>query len=176
MKRLTLDKHIERHYQALRKRAAWKYADRGEDALQDAVLALYESQHYKTLPESLSSARIFGVLCKCVNFAFLDIVRKDNGRQDLIKPLGPNEEYPEEGVAVDPLYDLKNDVQKALGTLSAYHYSLVVANLIEEVPLREIALRTGETFYRVFTELEIAKAYLRTELADYRTSRDSVRY
>jgi DNA-directed RNA polymerase specialized sigma24 family protein len=64
--------------------------------------------------------------------------------------------------------DIVHDVQAAIGTLSAYHQHIVYAHYYEGKVIREIARDIGETFYRVFTELEIAKACLRTELAAYR--------
>jgi DNA-directed RNA polymerase specialized sigma24 family protein len=72
------------------------------------------------------------------------------------------EEYP---------VDIVRDVQKAVGTLSAYHQGLVFAHYFEELTLRELAKRVEETFYRIFTEMEVVKALLRTELDEYRPQR-----
>lgn len=161
MKKTTFDKWLVEHFDGCVKRSR-RYGERADDVLQEAFVEMYEREYYKTLPEDLSKGRVFGALGKFTDRVHLDVLRRERTRGEV--------SYEEEGIegSENPTVALQRDVRKALGTLSAYHYALVVANLIEEVPLRELALRTGETFYRVFTELEIAKACLKTELDAYR--------
>lgn len=170
MKKHTFDAHIEGHYGALLRRSKRKHGEAGEDILHDALLALYRAEYYKKLPEKTSSGRIYGGLCKAADYALIMLFRKIHGERVLIDPLQWHEE--EEGtMVIEPIVELQTDVRLALGRLSALQYNLVHACLIEGSTLREVAVRTGHSLYFIFTELEIAKACLRTDLDAYRNWR-----
>jgi len=175
MNKATFDRHLEAVYDDLALIVESRYQERGDDALHDALLSIYRCKAYKKLPASLSVPRFTGWMVQAVIFAIRSRWRDETIHKQRYKLLSefeqvsithevrgldlPAQEYP---------VDLVRDVQKAMGTLSAYHHNLVLAHFFEELTLREIAERTSETFYRVFTETEIAKSCLRWELKEYR--------
>lgn len=175
MNKATFDRHLEAVYDDLALIVESRYQERGDDALHDALLSIYRCKAYKKLPATLSVSRFTGWMVQAVIFAIRSRWRDETTHKKRYKLLSefeqvsithevrgldiPDQEYPVE---------LVRDVQKAIGTLSAYHHELVLAHFFEELTLREIAERTEETFYRVFTETEIAKSCLRWELREYR--------
>ncbi len=168
MNKQTFDKHVEEYYPALLKRARRKYGDDGDDVLQDALLAVYRSKYYEHLPTHAKSGRVYGLLCAAADFALRTCYRKVQAERVLIDPLQWHEDGEESTIAVDPIVELQADVRAALGRLSALQYNLVFACILEERTLREVAATSGFTLYFVFTELEIAKACLRTDLDAYK--------
>lgn len=173
MKKVTFDRHVANLYEELKLIVETRYQERGQDALHDALLSIYRCKAYGKLHQKLSEKKITGWMVQAVIFCIRGRLRDESKHRKrytllssiVIEELGhhevdfADEEYP---------IDIVHDVQTAIGTLSAYHQNLVYAHYYDGETLREIAKRTGETFYRVFTEMEVAKAYLRTQLESYR--------
>lgn len=175
MHKAAFDRQLETVYDDLALIVESRYQERGGDALHDALLSIYRCKAYKKLPSTLSVPKFTGWMVQAVIFAIRSRWRDETVYKKRYKLLSefeqvsimrevrgldiPEEEYP---------VDIVRDVQKAVGTLSAYHQNLVWAHFYEERTLREIAERMRETFYRVFTEAEIAKSCLRWELREYR--------
>lgn len=188
MKKITFDQHVANLYEELKLIVETRYRERGQDALHDALEAIYRRKAYKGLKEALDLKSMTGWMVQSVIFAMRSKYRDESKyrkRYTLICELeerksqglrkagrveythGGHEAEAWEGTVEYPS-DIIRDVQLAIGTLSAYHQNLVHAYFYEEHTVREIAKKTGETFYRVFTELEIAKACLRSQLEIYR--------
>lgn len=179
MKKITFDQHVSRLYEELRLIVETRYQERGQDALHDALEAIYRRKAYKGLREKTTSKKVTGWMVQSVIFAIRSKYRDESKYRKRYTQLSALEFYSErnqeQGVTeqerlADTEYpvDIVRDVKLAVGTLSAYHQNLVYAYFYEEHTVREIAKKTDETFYRVFTELEIAKACLRTQLEVYR--------
>ena len=175
MKKLAFDRHIANLYEDLRLIAESRYGDNGQDALHDALLSIYRSKAYSRLHKALGPDKITGWLVQATVFAVKSRCRDESVYRQRYSLLS---DYEMEAIQADvrggaefieeyPI-DLVHDVQVAIGTLSAYHQRLVYAHYYDGKVVREIAKEIGETVYRVFTDLEIAKAYLRTELETYR--------
>lgn len=188
MKKVTFDRHVANLYEELKLIVETRYQERGQDALHDALLSIYRCKAYGKLHQKLSEKKITGWLVQAVIFCIRSRLRDESKyrrRYALLSHIESNIMYAsvKEGYgagfdgpsgladwSADEAYpiDVVYDVQTAIGTLSAYHQSLVHAHFYDGETLREIASRIGETFYRVFTEMEIAKACLRTQLEAYR--------
>lgn len=188
MKKVTFDRHVANLYEELKLIVETRYQERGQDALHDALLSIYRCKAYTRLHKKLSVKKITGWMVQAVILCIRGRLRDESRfsrRYSLISTLeqqklqrmsraglslfehGSPEGDVWEG-SVDYPIELVRDVQKAVGTLSAYHQNLVYAHYYDGETLREIAARIGETFYRVFTEMEIARACLRTQLESYR--------
>lgn len=175
MKKITFDQHVSNLYDELRLIVETRYQERGQDTLHDALEAIYSRKAYKGLREKTEVKKVTGWLVQSVIFAIRSKYRDESKYKKRYTLLSDLEYYQaqrglttQEGEQENYPVDIVRDVKIAIGTLSAYHQNLVYAYFYEEHTVREIAERTGETFYRIFTELEIAKAYLRTQLEIYR--------
>jgi len=175
LKKLAFDRHIANLYEDLKLIAESRYGDNGQDALHDALLSIYRAKAYSRLHKMLRPEKITGWLVQATVFAVKSRCRDESVYRQRYSLLT---DYEMEAIQSDvrgttelveeyPI-ELVHDVQEAIGTLSAYHQNLVFAHYYEGKVIREIARDTEETVYRIFTELEIAKACLRTELEDYR--------
>ena len=175
MKKLAFDRHIANLYEDLKLIAESRYGDNGQDALHDALLSIYRSKAYSRLHAALRPEKITGWLVQATVFAVKSRCRDESVYRQRYSLLT---DYEMEAIQADvrggsefveeyPI-DLVHDVQVAIGTLSEQHQQLIHAHYYEGKVIREIAKDVGETVYRVFTELEIAKACLRTELEVYR--------
>lgn len=187
MQRKTFERHIERLYDSLLQIVETRYGDRGADTLHSAFVSILASKSHKRLPEHLGETRMTGWMVQSVIFTIRN-VRKAEGlyrkRYKLISELEGkkafwqkiNRGFVTEGemdamaweALTDEQTELKNDVRKAIGTLSQYHQGLIYAYYWEGLTYKELAKRTGGGYFRIFTELEIAKSCLRTELSDYK--------
>lgn len=175
MNKALFDRHLESVYNDLLLIVESRYQERGGDALHDALLSIYRCEAYSKLHTDLSEKKVIGWIIQAVVFAIRSRWRDESVYHKRYKLLSEFERvsitHEVRGLDIEadeyPV-DIIRDVQKAIGTLSAYHQGLVFAHYFEEHTLREIAERVGETFYRVFTEVEIIKACLRTELDEYR--------
>ena len=172
------DGHLEAVYGDLLLIAESRYQDKGGDALHDALLSIYHCEAYSKLRDDLSEKKVTGWIIQAVVFAIRSRWRDESIYHKRYKLLSEFERvsitHEVRGLDIEaeeyPV-DIIRDVQKAIGTLSAYHQGLVFAHYFEERALREIAERIGETFYRIFTEVEIIKSCLRSELDEYRPQR-----
>ncbi|MGL5935296.1 MAG: RNA polymerase sigma factor [Cetobacterium sp.] len=175
MEKNLFDSHLEAVYDDLLLVAESRYQERGGDALHDALLSIYRCKAYSKLHSDLSEKKVTGWIMQAVIFAIRSRWRDESVYKKRYKLLSEFERvsiaHEVRGLDIEadeyPIAIVR-DVQKAIGTLSAYHQGLVFAHYFEGHTLREIAERIGETFYRVFTEVEISNACLRSELDEYR--------
>lgn len=178
MTKNLFDRHLEAVYDDLLLIAESRYQDRGGDAVHDALLSIYRCEAYSKLHSDLSERKVMGWIVQAVIFAIRSKWRDESVYKKRYKLLSEFERvsitHEVRGLEIEaeeyPV-DIVRDVQKAVGTLSAYHQGLVFAHYYEELTLRELAKRVEETFYRIFTEMEVVKALLRTELDEYRPQR-----
>ncbi|MGL5934566.1 MAG: hypothetical protein ACRCZI_02970 [Cetobacterium sp.] len=178
MNKALFDKHLEMCYDDLLLIAESRYQERGGDALHDALLSIYRSKAYIKLHAELSEKKVTGWIVQAVIFAIRSRWRDESVYKKRYKLLSEFERvsitHEVRGLDIEaeevPV-DIIRDVQKAIGSLSAYHQGLVFAHYYEELTLRELATKIDETFYRIFTEMEIVKACLRTELNEYRPNK-----
>jgi DNA-directed RNA polymerase specialized sigma24 family protein len=178
MTKQLFDRHLEAVYADLLLIAESRYQDKGGDALHDALLSIYRCEAYSKLHSDLSEKKVTGWIVQAVIFAMRSKWRDEGVYHKRYKLLSEFERVSithevrglDIGAEEYPV-DIVSDVQRAVGTLSAYHQGLVFAHYYEELTLRELAKRIGETFYRIFTEMEVVKALLRTELGEYRPRR-----
>lgn len=175
MTKNLFDRHLEAVYDDLLLIAESRYHDRGGDAVHDALLSIYRCEAYGKLHSDLSEKKVMGWIVQAVIFAIRSKWRDESVYKKRYKLLSEFERvsitHEVRGLDIEAQeypVDIVRDVQKAVGTLSAYHQGLVFAHYYEELTLRELAKRVSETFYRIFTEMEIVKALLRTELDEYR--------
>jgi DNA-directed RNA polymerase specialized sigma24 family protein len=183
MTKQTFDRHVIALYDQLRGIIEKRYGEAGIDALHNAFISLYQCKAYTRLDSSLPASKVLAWLIEACKLSVRGHRRTEalqRARYKLLSELefmvlsrtamescyGSSVAMPWEEVDDRPL-ELIKDVQKAIGALSEYHQGLVIAHFFEGRTLREIAERTDETFYRVFTEVEIAKACLRESLIEY---------
>ncbi len=163
MDRRVFDRYVTAEFPEVRKYAEKKSADDGNDILHDGFVSLYGNKTYVKVKSNGNSEDVRKLIVTAFNFAFQHSFeaggRYKNQSVNLEEAENVEEEYNIELIA---------DVRNAIGKLSLEHQNLIKAHFYDGSSLREIASNTGETTYRIFTELEIAKAYLRTFLADYR--------
>lgn len=177
MKKAQFDEHVATLYDELKLIVQTRYQEHGDDALHDAFLSIYQSKAYTRLHGGLSKGKITAWLVQAVIFCIRSRLRDESKyyrRYSLLSEIEAHSLYETvNGVEIGEVdeypVDLIRDVKVAIGTLSAEHQSLIHAVYYEGGTLREIAKRIGETVYRVFTETEIAKACLRTQLECYRS-------
>lgn len=175
MTKNLFDRHLEAVYDDLLLIVESRYQERGGDALHDALLSIYRCEAYSKLHADLSEKKVTGWIIQAIIFAIRSKWRDESIYKKRYKLLSEFERvsitHEVRGLEIEaeeyPV-DIVRDVQKAVGTLSAYHQGLVFAHYYEELTLRELTARIDETFYRIFTEMEVVKALLRTELDEYR--------
>ena len=170
MRKATFDRHVTLCYGKLAKVAESRHE--GLETLHDALYELYAYKSYRKVHQKTGTQKMYGWMVQAIK-----LVTRNRHR---VKGLQTKREsYMEDVMSLvairdaeqpyDPKAELIADVRTAIGKLSAYHQSLVIAVFYEGATLREIAARLGETYYRIFTEFEIAKAQLRELLKDYRS-------
>lgn len=183
MTKQSFDRHVIALYDKLRGIIEKRYGEAGIDSLHNAFISLYQCKAYTRLDAKLPQSKVLAWLIEACKLSVRGHRRTEalhRSRYKLLSELefmvlsrtamesvyGSSVAMPWEEVDERPL-ELIKDVQKAIGALSAYHQGLIIAHYFEGGTLREISARTGETYYRIFTEVEIAKACLRESLIDY---------
>lgn len=153
------DEEVTALYPQLVKYYVVRFGDRAEDALHDALLGVYANKAYKRVPKGnkvkpfLKRAIMYGLGLQGKKYSRHEgrtVALADEQEQEILEKT-----------------ELQTDVRVAVGKLSLEQQLIVKAIFWDGDTLREVAARTGQTVYRVFTEFEIAKACLRESLKDY---------
>lgn len=155
----TFDEHVIALYPQLMKYYVVRFGDRAEDALHDALLGVYANKAYKRVPKG---NKVKPFLKRVIMYGLGHQGRSYARNEGKTVPLADEVEQ-----ELHDKTELETDVRVAVGKLSLEQQLIVKAIFWDGGTLREIAARTGQTVYRVFTEFEIAKACLRESLKDY---------
>lgn len=154
----TFDDYVKTLYPVLCKYYVAKYGERAQDALHDALLGIYENKAYARVVAKGSYIKPF--LKRAIMFGLGNQGSKYKNNEGRTVALDEEQEIHDKS-------ELQTDVRIAIGKLSLEHQNLVKAIFYDGETLREVALKTGQTVYHVFSEFEIAKACLRESLKDY---------
>lgn len=154
MQRRTFDAYVQAHDEDFRAFAEF-LGDLGEDGYHEAYVGIVERKVHAKKFASVSS-----LVRHVTKLRFIDLKRIE-AKRGVTMPLEEVEE------AIEYQTELIADVRLAIGKLSLEHQNLIKAVFYDGETLREVAKRTDQSYYRVFTEFEIAKSCLRESLADY---------
>lgn len=156
----TFNEQLIALYPQLMKHYVARFGDRAEDALHDAILTMYDNRAYKRVAAKGNKLKPF--LKRVIMYGLGHQGRSYARNEGRTVPLADEQEQ-----EILEKTELQTDVRVAVGKLSLEQQLIIKAIFWDGDTLREVAARTGQTVYRVFTEFEIAKACLRESLKDY---------